>query len=76
MRIVARKLSGLTVAIGLLLLFTLSTPTFGVTPESPEVSRMVKRAVTFLAKDHLYDEEYRALAAMSFCKAGEPETHS
>ena len=52
-----------------------ASPAFGFTPESPEVRAMVRRAVRFLARDHLYDEQHRALSAMALFKAGEPETH-
>ena len=75
MQIVARKLSGLAAATGLLVLFNLSSPTFAFTPDSPEVTRMVRRAARYLAKDHLYDEQVRALAALALFKAGEPVTH-
>ena len=45
------------------------------TPESPEVRSMVARGARFLARDHIYDEPHRALAAMAIFKSGESSEH-
>lgn len=81
MHFAAHKLTAVSITKAVLVSLAFSTqslmwtaPSNAATPDSPEVRGMVDRGVRYLKKDHLYDEEHRALAAMALFKSGLPES--